>query len=149
MYTEAQGLVEVDLSPILDLFVIVHCCRPLYVVSLGYVTLLKVVPSPLPSWFRCVHWVNTHHEVNPVFGNNTLKNSSGCPLVPCHPFSLTSLPTCALSEMSQGGPLSITGYIFLHCNVCFLRSPAWTSREGTGTPLPYSCLENPMDGGAW
>ena len=21
--------------------------------------------------------------------------------------------------------------------------------EGTGTPLPYSCLENPMDGGAW
>ena len=22
-------------------------------------------------------------------------------------------------------------------------------REGNGTPLPYSCLENPMDGGAW
>ena len=22
-------------------------------------------------------------------------------------------------------------------------------REGDGTPLPYSCLENPMDGGAW
>ena len=21
--------------------------------------------------------------------------------------------------------------------------------EGNGTPLPYSCLENPMDGGAW
>ena len=21
--------------------------------------------------------------------------------------------------------------------------------EGTGTPLQYSCLENPMDGGAW
>ena len=25
------------------------------------------------------------------------------------------------------------------------RSP----REGDGTPLQYSCLENPMDGGAW
>ena len=25
------------------------------------------------------------------------------------------------------------------------RSP----REGNGTPLQYSCLENPMDGGAW
>ena len=25
------------------------------------------------------------------------------------------------------------------------RSP----REGNGNPLPYSCLENPMDGGAW
>ena len=25
------------------------------------------------------------------------------------------------------------------------RSP----REGNGSPLQYSCLENPMDGGAW
>ena len=23
------------------------------------------------------------------------------------------------------------------------------SREGNGTPLQFSCLENPMDGGAW
>ena len=22
-------------------------------------------------------------------------------------------------------------------------------REGNGAPLQYSCLENPMDGGAW
>ena len=22
-------------------------------------------------------------------------------------------------------------------------------REGNGNPLQYSCLENPMDGGAW
>jgi len=22
-------------------------------------------------------------------------------------------------------------------------------REGSGTPLQHSCLENPMDGGAW
>ena len=26
---------------------------------------------------------------------------------------------------------------------------AWGSGEGNGTPLQYSCLENPMDGGAW
>ena len=25
----------------------------------------------------------------------------------------------------------------------------YTNREGNGTPLQYSCLENPMDGGAW
>ena len=25
----------------------------------------------------------------------------------------------------------------------------YSSREGNGTPLQYSCLENPMDGGAW
>ena len=24
-----------------------------------------------------------------------------------------------------------------------------TFREGNGNPLQYSCLENPMDGGAW
>ena len=25
----------------------------------------------------------------------------------------------------------------------------WLSREGNGTPLQYSCLENPVDGGTW
>ena len=25
----------------------------------------------------------------------------------------------------------------------------WLSGEGSGTPLQYSCLENPMEGGAW
>ena len=30
-----------------------------------------------------------------------------------------------------------------------LRSLSLRSREGNGTPLQYSCLENPMDGGAW
>ena len=25
----------------------------------------------------------------------------------------------------------------------------WVFREGNGTPLQYSCLGNPMDGGAW
>ena len=24
-----------------------------------------------------------------------------------------------------------------------------TARKGNGIPLQYSCLENPMDGGAW
>ena len=27
--------------------------------------------------------------------------------------------------------------------------PWWLSGEGNGTPLQYSCLKNPMDGGAW
>ena len=31
----------------------------------------------------------------------------------------------------------------------FDRSSPFTLREGNGTPLQYSCLENPMDGGAW
>ena len=30
-----------------------------------------------------------------------------------------------------------------------LTSTALPDREGNGNPLQYSCLENPMDGGAW
>ena len=30
-----------------------------------------------------------------------------------------------------------------------LADPLEEGREGTGAPLQYSCLENPMDGGAW
>ena len=32
---------------------------------------------------------------------------------------------------------------------CFFDDPADVGGEGDGTPLQYSCLENPMDGGAW
>ena len=43
------------------------------------------------------------------------------------------------------------GYCFANCpisnNIPFL---LWLQKgEGNGTPLQYSCLENPMDGGAW
>ena len=37
-----------------------------------------------------------------------------------------------------------TGYCFL----CLCGSP-FSLGEGNGIPLQYSCLENPMDGGAW
>ena len=32
---------------------------------------------------------------------------------------------------------------------CGLPTPIQVCGEGNGTPLQYSCLENPMDGGAW
>ena len=32
---------------------------------------------------------------------------------------------------------------------CFFHCTKPPHREGNGTPLQYSCLENPMDGGAW
>ena len=38
--------------------------------------------------------------------------------------------------------------VFLELS-CFFDDPADVGREGNGTPLQYSCLENPMDGGAW
>ena len=41
-------------------------------------------------------------------------------------------------------------FILRRFSSCFLKhSRRYQSREGNGTPLQYSCLENPMDGGAW
>ena len=31
----------------------------------------------------------------------------------------------------------------------FLYRATWLNGEGNGNPLQYSCVENPMDGGAW
>ena len=36
------------------------------------------------------------------------------------------------------------GTLALNCS-----NGGWMAGEGNGTPLQYSCLENPMDGGAW
>ena len=41
----------------------------------------------------------------------------------------------------------ITGVV--NSDVKILVTLTHSTREGNGTPLQYSCLENPMDGGAW
>ena len=46
-------------------------------------------------------------------------------------------------KVSQHHPLK---RLILHC--LFL-PPLSSIGEGNGTPLQYSCLENPMEGGAW
>ena len=43
--------------------------------------------------------------------------------------------------ISVTGNLLVTFFLFWSSRWCF--------GEGNGTPLQYSCLENPMDGGAW
>ena len=37
----------------------------------------------------------------------------------------------------------------VYCHPAYLTYMQNTLGEGNGTPLQYSCLENPMDGGAW
>ena len=37
----------------------------------------------------------------------------------------------------------------MECNTLYLTLISVIDGEGNGTPLQYSCLENPMDGGAW
>ena len=36
------------------------------------------------------------------------------------------------------------GWVVVECS-----DEIWSTGEGNGNPLQYSCLENPMDGGAW
>ena len=40
-------------------------------------------------------------------------------------------------------------YSFLFFFFFFKLNYSWFLGEGNGTQLQYSCLENPMDGGAW
>ena len=37
----------------------------------------------------------------------------------------------------------------VYCHPAYLTYTQSTAGEGDGTPLQYSCLENPMDGGVW
>ena len=37
----------------------------------------------------------------------------------------------------------------VYCYPAYLTYTQSTAGEGDGTPLQYSCLENPMDGGVW
>ena len=83
----------------------------------------------------------------------------------CLPLRSTKSPNLA-STSSEINPF----FLYSHCpspgpgphhlhlaHCCFkisgfLRSQSLSSvyfGEGNGTPLQYSCLENPMDGGAW
>ena len=52
---------------------------------------------------------------------------------------MTELQDFHLQQDTSDGKPSFELFYFTHVH----------SREGNGTPLQYSCLENPMDGGAW
>ena len=51
----------------------------------------------------------------------------------------------------------ISGYIVVYVEtfiwkynyILYIKGNRREIGEGDGTPLQYSCLENPMDGGAW
>ena len=58
-----------------------------------------------------------------------------------HILSVLSLDVSFEDVFCRGG----AGYFQLQFSCLVLAH----HREGTGTPLQYCCLENPMDGGAW
>ena len=56
--------------------------------------------------------------------------------------NLDSSPQCSWKWKSNPKPF----YIHWHNNLVLTR---FLAGEGNGNPFQYSCLENPMDGGAW
>ena len=84
----------------------------------------------------------THKERQPV--HNISSQSSGG----------TCKKQKARGSLVRGAEISsceVAGYglddsVSMHAATSVLSS---SSHEGNGTPLQYSCLENPMDGGAW
>ena len=58
-----------------------------------------------------------------------------------HMDEISSLAHLILRFLRTGLSSSPWNRVTSICTFCF--------REGNGTPLQYSCLENPMDGGAW
>ena len=58
--------------------------------------------------------------------------------------------TFRLDMEQQTGSKSGKEYVkVVYCHPAYLTSMQSISGEGNGTPLQYSCLENPKDGGAW
>ena len=59
--------------------------------------------------------------------------------------------SASLSPATSSYPLRLSQSTGLS-SLCQTADSHWLSflhREGNGSPLQYSCLENPMDGGAW
>ena len=56
------------------------------------------------------------------------------------------------TKIQSGSCLKTPGFILSQKRsprMASLELVCWLTREGNGTPLQCSCLENPMDGGAW
>ena len=54
--------------------------------------------------------------------------------------------SCIASRFYTAEPPGSPYMIYIHTDICVYS--VYTG-EGNGTPLQYSCLENPMDGGTW
>ena len=67
-------------------------------------------------------------------------------LLGCSPMKAVETTSVLLCRTRQAETLLLGNYLLPSHNKRVSRCQAG---EGNGTPLQYSCLENPMDGGAW
>ena len=102
---------------------------------------LLVIPYMLSVLTQNPHQCNklfTDTFSEPQFHNQHLHSTSFLPMF------ISEVQFCPFYLLAPHLPLLPTLKIRLQ-----LLSPALLLGEGNGNPLQYSCLENPMDGGAW
>ena len=63
--------------------------------------------------------------------------------------NLPGTPEVAKVGRTLPFPLSLAAQTKPPASSCLFIESHPPPGEGNGTPLQYSCLENPMDGGAW
>ena len=74
---------------------------------------------------------------------------STSPFSPVH-WPLYSLPTCLLiASLGFPGDSEVKASACSAGDLASIPGSGRSPGEGNGNPLPYSCLENPMDRGAW
>ena len=71
------------------------------------------------------------------------------PGLPCLVISLEAEDLGFQNENHRHTSSLALSHFVLFCFVLFCGCLAAQSGEDNGTPLQYSCLESPMDGGAW
>ena len=77
-----------------------------------------------------------------------LQHHSSKASIQCSAFFIFQLPR---PYMTTGKTIALTRRTFVGkvMSLLFNMLSSLVIGEGNGTPLQYSCLENPMDGGAW
>ena len=148
----------------------IFCCFGAWTLCLGWgkPTSFWVIPSSLQNSEICwtsihpilpIHdGINIKHKVSsispPLFTNTLLLIFLGYFLVSFYYYYWSSKYTVVLVSVIQWIESAICIHISPPCWTSFpLLSPFHPSRsshrEGNGTPLQHSCLENPTDRGAW
>ena len=107
--------------------------------SIGASASASVLPMNIQDWFP-LGWTDLisllYKGLSRVFSNTTVQKYR---FFGAQPFLLSSFHICTWwPEKPQVWPYD-------WATINWLYGP-W---KGDGTPLQYSCLENPMDGGAW
>ena len=125
-----------------------------------------VVTKNRPSWGGCIRtwflrapWSWTHLDFPVILyevwawgggGINTPCCSKTPPGSRCGRLWGTEAAATAVNKLHWPGIFSCEpGSPTVPVGCWFVSGLEMTGWEGNGTPLQYSCLENPMDGGAW